>query len=457
MTKAKSKIPDRRESHMKRTLFYFSLIVILSMFGCVAKDNQVLLPVEDFESGSLEGWKAEESGEGTFNLTQDDVRTGQYSLALKCKNNFWVQKEWNIEPGRFEYLKIIGYIKGTSQAMIGLVSMVNGKSKSYGYSFPLQPKNTDQWQEVSAKIHVPEDADKLKVICTVRGENEAYFDNLRLEEIGWEYGIKMQINPPGIVRVEGAQDAIIQKDADEVEFTMPLPLLTDYQVPLNCHLEIDPPEKLIAYEVKQRVGSNWICKAVCGPVTKDEVVKVRFWSDVFMIKADFSDFPKKAAIPDIESYPQEVKIWLHPSATAQSDHEKIQTEAQRLLKEAGGPDSIAFIRTMLDAFRKIKYDNPPGCDAVTTLEHGGGGICTCYANLGAALCRAVGIPARVIAGYPTNNNPLQTHYIIEAFINGYGWTLVETTIRVLPLSFPYQPYHLAYVSHVYIEDEESAF
>ena len=100
---------------MKRNFFCFSLIVILSIFGCVAKDNQVQLPAEDFESGSLEGWEVGKSGDGTsFYLTQDDVRTGQYSLALNCTNKdiymFSVQKEWGIDPGRFEYLKITGYI-----------------------------------------------------------------------------------------------------------------------------------------------------------------------------------------------------------------------------------------------------------------------------------------------------------------------------------------------------------
>ena len=49
-------------------------------------------------------------------------------------------------------------------------------------------------------------------------------------------------------------------------------------------------------------------------------------------------------------------------------------------------------------------------------------------SLGAALLRAHGIPARVIAGYPTWSGPLQTHYVVEYWLPGLGWRVMESTL-----------------------------
>lgn len=50
----------------------------------------------------------------------------------------------------------------------------------------------------------------------------------------------------------------------------------------------------------------------------------------------------------------------------------------------------------------------------------------------AALLRANGVPARVLAGYPTWSGPLQTHYIVEAYVPAYGWYAVESTMLQAP-------------------------
>ena len=60
------------------------------------------------------------------------------------------------------------------------------------------------------------------------------------------------------------------------------------------------------------------------------------------------------------------------------------------------------------------------------------GSCTSCANLVAALLRASGVPARVVAGYPGWSGPLQTHYIVEAFVPDYGWYPIESTLGQSP-------------------------
>src|SRR5688500_10037234 len=55
------------------------------------------------------------------------------------------------------------------------------------------------------------------------------------------------------------------------------------------------------------------------------------------------------------------------------------------------------------------------------------GSCTSCANLVAAVLRACGVPARIVAGYPSWYGPLQTHYIVEAYVPEYGWYPIEST------------------------------
>jgi transglutaminase-like putative cysteine protease len=56
----------------------------------------------------------------------------------------------------------------------------------------------------------------------------------------------------------------------------------------------------------------------------------------------------------------------------------------------------------------------------------------------AALLRASNIPARVVAGYPSWTGPLQTHYIVEAYVPEFGWYPIESTMCKSPWPNEYQ-------------------
>jgi hypothetical protein len=56
----------------------------------------------------------------------------------------------------------------------------------------------------------------------------------------------------------------------------------------------------------------------------------------------------------------------------------------------------------------------------------------------AALLRACNIPARVVAGYPSWSGPLQTHYIVEAYVPQFGWYPIEPSLLKAPWPNEYQ-------------------
>jgi transglutaminase-like putative cysteine protease len=57
-------------------------------------------------------------------------------------------------------------------------------------------------------------------------------------------------------------------------------------------------------------------------------------------------------------------------------------------------------------------------------------VCRDYAHLVAALCRAVDVPARVVAVYAPGLSPMDFHLVVEAAVDG-GWRVWDAT-RLAP-------------------------
>jgi transglutaminase-like putative cysteine protease len=70
-----------------------------------------------------------------------------------------------------------------------------------------------------------------------------------------------------------------------------------------------------------------------------------------------------------------------------------------------------------------------GTDAVDTLLTGAG-VCRDFAHVVAALCRAVGVPARVASVYAPGLAPMDFHLVVEAAVDGH-WQVFDAT-RLAP-------------------------
>ncbi len=60
------------------------------------------------------------------------------------------------------------------------------------------------------------------------------------------------------------------------------------------------------------------------------------------------------------------------------------------------------------------------------------GVCRDYAHLGISLCRALGVPARYVAGYAVDLQPPDFHGFFEVYL-GHNWFLFDAT-RLAPVS-----------------------
>jgi transglutaminase-like putative cysteine protease len=83
-------------------------------------------------------------------------------------------------------------------------------------------------------------------------------------------------------------------------------------------------------------------------------------------------------------------------------------------------------------FERIEYlggSSGPLDTAVDTLLSGQG-VCRDFAHLTIALCRALGIPARLAAVYAPGLSPMDFHAVVEV-LTGVGWQVVDAT-RLAP-------------------------
>ncbi|SNT49348.1 Transglutaminase-like superfamily protein [Asanoa hainanensis] len=100
----------------------------------------------------------------------------------------------------------------------------------------------------------------------------------------------------------------------------------------------------------------------------------------------------------------------------------------------GGGDLATVQRIVAEVHDSLVYDGAasgPTTDAVDTLL-AGRGVCRDYAHLTVALCRAVDVPARVVAVYAPGLSPMDFHLVAETAVDG-AWLVWDAT-RLAPRS-----------------------
>jgi transglutaminase-like putative cysteine protease len=127
----------------------------------------------------------------------------------------------------------------------------------------------------------------------------------------------------------------------------------------------------------------------------------------------------------ISQTPSTVLTYLNPSRYCESDL------LSRFAFEEFGQLYPGFSRVQAICnwvFEQLDYT--PGSTSATTtaadvlLQRTG--VCRDYAHLAITLCRAIGIPARYVAGYSLNLQPPDFHGFMEAFLDG-RWYLFDPT------------------------------
>ena len=140
-----------------------------------------------------------------------------------------------------------------------------------------------------------------------------------------------------------------------------------------------------------------------------------------------------------------LKDFLRPSHKVESDHTAIRAEAAQITRDARScgekvKQIYAFVVDHLSYNESSAYRNEGALSALRHKE----GVCEDYAALFTALCRAAGVPARVVYGYtdPTGTGDIfrlapgevrslrgYRHAWVEFYLEGEGWCPADPTFE----------------------------
>jgi len=183
------------------------------------------------------------------------------------------------------------------------------------------------------------------------------------------------------------------------------------------HLTVWPPVPLRTF-VDAESGNRFIrLDAMPGPL------EVRYKADV---QVDCE--PLDAQLPEVPAsqVPDAVLRFMMPTRYCESD------VVCAFAREQFGrlPPGLARVRQIVDwIHHSIEYR--PGSTRSTTTAHEAlaqrAGVCRDFAHIGITLCRALSIPARLVAGYVWFDEPPQDfHAVFEAWIGG-RWVMFDPT------------------------------
>ncbi len=153
--------------------------------------------------------------------------------------------------------------------------------------------------------------------------------------------------------------------------------------------------------------------------------QTRFRIESELEVADHVDVDHLAGYTPIDQLPADVLIFLLQSRYCPSD--KMADHAQRIVQGCQpGYAQVERIRSWMHETLEYKYGvSDASTDAIETLECATG-VCRDFAHLGIALCRSLMIPARAVAGYMHQLDPMDMHAWFEAFVGGRWFTFDAT-------------------------------
>ncbi len=137
------------------------------------------------------------------------------------------------------------------------------------------------------------------------------------------------------------------------------------------------------------------------------------------------DVAAGAPFVPVPQLPDSVLAYLLPSRFCESD--RLGAMATDLVSgERPGYDQVAAVSRWVNQHIRYRSDSDPAPVSATEVRARGNGVCRDLTHLAIALCRAINIPARMIAGYAQDLEPMDLHAWFEAWVGGRWYTFDPT-------------------------------
>lgn len=132
-----------------------------------------------------------------------------------------------------------------------------------------------------------------------------------------------------------------------------------------------------------------------------------------------------APLTPVQDLPDYTIQFLLPSRYCQSD--VVNALAMEIVQGAApGYDQAEAIRAWVNANVRYCYGTSDASTSAQEIIDQRVGVCRDFAHLGAALCRSLNIPARMVVGYLHGLKPMDLHAWFEAFVGGRWYTFDAT-------------------------------
>jgi transglutaminase-like putative cysteine protease len=172
------------------------------------------------------------------------------------------------------------------------------------------------------------------------------------------------------------------------------------------------------YEFTDEYGN--LCQRLVAPAGQFSI-----YTAAEVITADQVDKSPGAPFVEIQNLPDATLSYLLPSRFCESDRfGKMATEI--VAGAVPGYDQVDKIIGWIQeniAFKPGSSEIPVSATEVNERKYG---VCRDLAHMGIALCRSIGIPARMVVGYLYKLDPMDLHAWFEAYVGGRWYTFDPT-------------------------------
>ena len=198
----------------------------------------------------------------------------------------------------------------------------------------------------------------------------------------------------------------------------------EWQNILTEHLSITPAHLNVHYFQRDQPLNRLIRLSA----TENSHFRLHYTSH---IETYIPERPFQADENSLTQLPSECLFYLAPSRFCESD--LLTNIAIRTF--GNSPTGYQRVQAICDwIYNNISYESGSSNNTTSAKDIliNRAGVCRDFAHLGIALCRALGIPARMVVGYVEIENFLPDfHAIFEAYLEG-GWVLFDPT-RLAPV------------------------
>lgn len=248
-----------------------------------------------------------------------------------------------------------------------------------------------------------------------------------------------------LLRVEHYLYVKASEDVGSFHIRFSFPPDYAYQVPILLDLHDDSTLSAIKhYKIENdTLPPNKIINFSLNPMKKDDMVLLHFSCWVLVENHDFGDLPPYVKLPKKCHLPEETRIWLVSTKVVQVNSILIRLKACQL---RGLSDNLIRYAERIAPF--IKYHRylffvfalNTGLflsqDARTTLLINGENVGR--SHLACAFFRIYNVPARVLLVNNDQGFWTQMHYMVEYYVPGYGWVLLDPTFGKTPYATSHQ-------------------